>query len=282
MIDIQQVRAQQDHVPGARPGRFLPPRRGPRPVQGGAAQRPARRQDYGRHAAGTGGWRWRRSTACGSSPSTASRSSISPRSRTGWPVSWKICWTRRRRYDCPAIVLCPNNDTKDTRDPETRLSETVAALTAFGPSFTRRGILGYVEPLGFAECSLPSIVTAVTAITRSGHSCYRVVYDTFHHYLGPDTEKEIGTSYDVSHTGLIHVSGVESSDCKGKVPGRAQGAGRPRGPHVRPGADCPPHEAGLHGGHFLRAFLPGGPEAAAGGADGGPAGEHGVSARVQG
>lgn len=117
---------------------------------------------------------------------------------------------------CPAIVLCPNNDTKDTRDPETGLSETVAALTAFGPSFTRRGLLGYVEPLGFAECSLPSIVTAVTAIMRSGQACYRVVYDTFHHYLGPDTEKEIGTAYDVSRTGLIHVSGVESSIAKEK------------------------------------------------------------------
>jgi 2-keto-myo-inositol isomerase len=115
---------------------------------------------------------------------------------------------------CPAIVLVPNNDIKDTRNPETRLSETAAALTAFGPAFTRRGILGYVEPLGFGECSLSSLVTAVTAITRSGFGCYRVVYDTFHHYLGPDTESEIGTAYEVSRTGLIHVSGVESSIAK--------------------------------------------------------------------
>jgi len=111
---------------------------------------------------------------------------------------------------CPALVMCPNNDTKDTRDAGTRLAETTAALAAFGPAFMRRGILGYVEPLGFAECSLPSIVTAATAISKSGFGCYRVVYDTFHHYLGPDTEKEIGTAYDVSSTGLIHVSGVES------------------------------------------------------------------------
>ncbi|MCX7030882.1 MAG: TIM barrel protein [Spirochaetes bacterium] len=117
---------------------------------------------------------------------------------------------------CPAIVLCPNNDMKDTRDAATRLSETAAALSDFGPSFARRGILGYVEPLGFAECSLPSLVAAVTAITRSGHSCYRTVYDTFHHYLGPDTENDIGTSYDVSHTGLIHASGVESPIAKMK------------------------------------------------------------------
>ncbi|OHD70580.1 MAG: hypothetical protein A2177_05885 [Spirochaetes bacterium RBG_13_68_11] len=117
---------------------------------------------------------------------------------------------------CPAVVLCPNNDTNDTRDAATRLSETAAALSAFGPSFVRRGILGYVEPLGFAECSLPSIMAAVTAITRSGQPCYRTVYDTFHHYLGPDAENDIGTSYDVSHTGLIHASGVESPIAKEK------------------------------------------------------------------
>ena len=117
---------------------------------------------------------------------------------------------------CPAVVLCPNNDTRDTRDAETRLSETTAALSAFGPEFTRRGILGLVEPLGFAECSLPSLVTAVTAITRSGFDCYRTVYDTFHHYLGPDGEKAIGGAYDVGRTGLIHLSGVESPIAKEK------------------------------------------------------------------
>jgi 2-keto-myo-inositol isomerase len=117
---------------------------------------------------------------------------------------------------CPAVVLCPNNETTDTRDAVTRLAETAAALSAFGPSFTRRGILGYVEPLGFAECSLPSIKAAVTAIRQSGQPCFRTVYDTFHHYLGPDTEDDIGTSYDVAHTGLIHASGVESPVAKEK------------------------------------------------------------------
>ena len=112
---------------------------------------------------------------------------------------------------CPAIVLCPNNDTNDARDAATRLAETAAALSAFGPSFVRRGILGYVEPLGFAECSLPSIVTAATAIERSGQPCYRTVYDTFHSHLGPDAQSDIGAGYDVSRTGLIHASGVESA-----------------------------------------------------------------------
>jgi 2-keto-myo-inositol isomerase len=111
---------------------------------------------------------------------------------------------------CPAIVLCPNNDTADTRDARTKVAETVDALKAFGSSFTKRGLLGYLEPLGFHESSLASIVVAVEAIRSSGLSCYRVVYDTFHHYLGPDTENDIGPHYEISKTGLIHVSGVET------------------------------------------------------------------------
>jgi 2-keto-myo-inositol isomerase len=117
---------------------------------------------------------------------------------------------------CPAIVLCPNNDTADTRDARTKVAETVDALKAFSPSFTNRGILGYLEPLGFHESSLASLVVAAEAIRSSGMSCYRTVYDTFHHYLGPDTENDIGPHYAVSNTGLIHVSGVETEIPKEK------------------------------------------------------------------
>ncbi|HTP58973.1 MAG TPA: TIM barrel protein, partial [Spirochaetia bacterium] len=117
---------------------------------------------------------------------------------------------------CPAIVLCPNNDTADARDAKTKVAETVDALKAFAPSFLQRGILGYVEPLGFHESSLASIIVAAEAIRSSGTSCYRAVYDTFHHYLGPDTEHDIGPHYAVSTTGLIHVSGVEAGIPKEK------------------------------------------------------------------
>jgi hypothetical protein len=85
--------------------------------------------------------------------------------------------------------MCPNNDTQDRRDVRTRIEETVGALKAFGPSFAKQGIQGWLEPLGFAESSLSSIVVAGEAVKRSGYDCYRIVYDTFHHYLGPDTEK---------------------------------------------------------------------------------------------
>lgn len=112
---------------------------------------------------------------------------------------------------CPAVVLCPNNDAADRRDADTRRAETAEALAAFGPLFSAVGILGYVEPLGFAESSLSSVVLAAEAIKRSGQSCYRVLFDTFHHHLGPDTAAVIGVGYDVRSTGLIHASGVESA-----------------------------------------------------------------------
>jgi len=117
---------------------------------------------------------------------------------------------------CPAIVLCPNNDTRDSRDARTRVAETVEALRAFGPSFMKRGMQGYVEPLGFPESSLSSLVVAMEAAKSSGFTCYRALYDTFHHFLGPDTEKDIGSVYDVARTGLIHVSGVDSAIAKEK------------------------------------------------------------------
>ncbi len=116
---------------------------------------------------------------------------------------------------CKAIVMCPNNDTNDHRDARSRVEETVSALKAYGPSFTKRGILGLVEPLGFPESSLSSIVVAAEAIKKSGFDCYKIVYDTFHFFLGPDNENDVDAPI-VSRVGLIHVSGVEASIPKEK------------------------------------------------------------------
>jgi len=112
--------------------------------------------------------------------------------------------------DCEAIVLVPTNDTNDKRDSDVIMQETVTALKAFGPLFEDNGIWGYVEPLGFEECSLRSKVVALQAVQESGFSNYKIVHDTFHHHLGPDTDDRLKNDYDISHTGLVHVSGVES------------------------------------------------------------------------
>jgi 2-keto-myo-inositol isomerase len=89
------------------------------------------------------------------------------------------------------------------------MRETVAALKAFGPLFEENGLFGYIEPLGFEECSLRSKTVAMRAIQESGFSNFRIVYDTFHHHLGPDTRDTLENEYDVAYTGLVHVSGVE-------------------------------------------------------------------------
>jgi 2-keto-myo-inositol isomerase len=110
---------------------------------------------------------------------------------------------------CKAIVLCPNNDVNDKRGSGEIFEETVKALKSFGPLFKDSGLWGYLEPLGFEECSLRSIVTAMKAIQESGYPVYKTVHDTFHHHLGPDTFDAIESDYDISYTGLVHISGVE-------------------------------------------------------------------------
>lgn len=109
---------------------------------------------------------------------------------------------------CPAIVLCPNNEASDARSPESRYAETVEALRRLGSRFEDAGLLACVEPLGFGISSLDSLLVAARAIEESGHSCYRVLVDTFHNFLGPDGTSVLGTLLPVSMVGLVHVSAV--------------------------------------------------------------------------
>jgi len=111
---------------------------------------------------------------------------------------------------CKAIVLCPNNDVNDRRNPGEIFKETVEALKSFARLFEESGLSGYVEPLGFKESSLSSLVTTMEAIKESGCPNYKIVHDTFHHYIGPDTFDIIKENYNPSYTGLVHISGVES------------------------------------------------------------------------
>jgi 2-keto-myo-inositol isomerase len=112
--------------------------------------------------------------------------------------------------DCPAVVLCPNNDGADARSSEKRFAETVDSLKEFGPMFEKAGVLGFVEPLGFGISSLSSLDTAVEAIKASGFSCYRVLVDTFHHYIGKGKAESLKKAAAAGLVGLVHVSGVES------------------------------------------------------------------------
>jgi 2-keto-myo-inositol isomerase len=116
--------------------------------------------------------------------------------------------------DCGAVVLCPNNEKDDTRSPKQKYRDTVDALAEYGPLFVEYGIAGFVETLGFGISSLASIPVAIATIKASGYGCYRVLLDSFHHYIGPDDRSifgmdGLGAPYEIPYTGLVHISGVE-------------------------------------------------------------------------
>lgn len=110
---------------------------------------------------------------------------------------------------CQVVILCPNTDSTDTRTDKEKFTDTVTALKEFAPLFEENDITGLIEPLGFKISSLRSPVTAMKAIKEAGEENYRIVHDTFHHFIGPDTIESLSREYDFSFTALVHISGVE-------------------------------------------------------------------------
>ncbi|KFG94767.1 xylose isomerase [Burkholderia paludis] len=106
-----------------------------------------------------------------------------------------------------ALVLCPTNSRGDTRGADVRHTDLVTALKALKPILATRGLLGFIEPLGFAECALRRKSDAVKGIyDAAGEQVFRLVHDTFHHHLsGEDI-------FFPNLTGLVHLSGVEQDD----------------------------------------------------------------------
>ena len=108
--------------------------------------------------------------------------------------------------DCGAraLVMCPVNSREDTRGAMQRVDDLRRSLAALTPILGDHGILGFVEPLGFAESSLRLKRVAVEAIDAvGGGAVFRLVHDTFHHFLAGETELF------PERTGLVHISGVE-------------------------------------------------------------------------
>jgi len=106
-----------------------------------------------------------------------------------------------------ALVLCPTNSRADTRNADARHADLVKALNALKPILAARGLLGFIEPLGFEECALRRKSDAVKGIyAAAGEQVFRLVHDTFHHHLsGEDI-------FFPNLTGLVHISGVEESN----------------------------------------------------------------------
>ncbi|MEK1886124.1 MAG: TIM barrel protein [Phyllobacterium sp.] len=111
-----------------------------------------------------------------------------------------------RDVGAKALVLVPVNDGTGQRDGE-RQANLRAALKGLKPILEERGLIGYVEPLGFEICSLRSKREAVEAIEAvGGQGRFKLVHDTFHHHLAGEPELF------PAMTGLVHISGVTDPD----------------------------------------------------------------------
>lgn len=111
-----------------------------------------------------------------------------------------------RDVGATALVLVPVNDGSGQKDGE-RQANLRTALTALMPILEQRGLIGFVEPLGFEICSLRSKREAAEAIEAvGGQDRFKLVHDTFHHHLAgePDLFPAL--------TGLVHISGVTDPD----------------------------------------------------------------------
>ncbi len=118
-----------------------------------------------------------------------------------------------QEIDCQAIVICPFNKvdiSEQNHNLEIYYQDTILALKELLPLFQNSGLLGYMEPLGFATSSLRSILSAMKLIKETGYKGYKIVYDTFHHFLGTDDLDILSKQYDMGCTGLMHISAVTS------------------------------------------------------------------------
>jgi 2-keto-myo-inositol isomerase len=114
-----------------------------------------------------------------------------------------------KRIGCPQIVMCPLNDANDKRSPARRADELVTALSAYGPLFAGAGMTGLIEPLGFEICSLRTKKLALEGIANCRYpESYKLLHDTFHHYLSGETE------FFPKETAIVHVSGVPAGKMK--------------------------------------------------------------------
>lgn len=101
-----------------------------------------------------------------------------------------------------SISLIPSNDGRAESD-EARLDDLRNALSRILPMLSGTTLIALIEPLGFTTSSLRHKREAVAAIEAvGGQSRYKLVHDTFHHYLAGETE------FFPEWTGIVHVSGV--------------------------------------------------------------------------
>jgi 2-keto-myo-inositol isomerase len=120
----------------------------------------------------------------------------------------KMCAATERLVDqakevgAGSISLIPSNDGESLPD-DTRLANLRHALRSVLPVLERADMIALVEPLGFTTSSLRRKREAVEAIAAvNGEHRFKLVHDTFHHFLADEHE------FFPQHTGIVHISGV--------------------------------------------------------------------------
>ncbi|WP_431224606.1 TIM barrel protein [Serratia sp. L9] len=121
-----------------------------------------------------------------------------------------------RAIHCKALVMCPSCNADDRRSEAQKREDTLVALQLLAPLFQQYGVEGYVEPLGFGLSSLRSSLLAQAIIGDSGIP-YKIVMDTFHHYLSDVPQQDFDSQIQVENIGLVHLSGVEDPRVKGAL-----------------------------------------------------------------
>lgn len=77
------------------------------------------------------------------------------------------------------------------------------AMVDLGPELKARGLLGLIEPIGFASSSLrdkAEVVTLIDSLDMADQ--FGLIHDTFHHFLSDET------SFYPQYTKIVHISGV--------------------------------------------------------------------------
>jgi len=107
------------------------------------------------------------------------------------------------------ISLIPRNDGYGLGNGE-RQANLRIALRELKPMLGTRGLVGFLEPLGFEHCSLQYKSEAVEIIEAlNAQHCIKLVHDTFHHHLAGGGAG-VGAVFP-DHTGIVHVSGVKAA-----------------------------------------------------------------------
>ncbi|KFK91795.1 MULTISPECIES: TIM barrel protein [unclassified Serratia (in: enterobacteria)] len=130
-----------------------------------------------------------------------------PEDKSGLLARTEALLAQAKALHCRALVLCPNCSADDRRSEAQKREDTLESLQLLAPLFQQYDVTGYVEPLGFGISSLRSSLLT-QALIRDAAAPYKMVLDTFHHYLSEVNQSDFDAQIQVDLIGLVHLSGV--------------------------------------------------------------------------